>query len=382
MAARTSLREVAEHSNLEFTRPNLGNDDGVLASLLPGLRQTRTPFIVGAAYLLCAWLMIGPAYLVPSVSSDNLISRRLAQLVDALGTGPTLAAVGLLAYLVGSLLTRTPTLDFGRLRAQDTWGSYERWAYDLHKDSEAVETLLSWPILEETSGPPPYPVPGILESKSSVDEVIDAALWDYTGIVASLQVDAPEQYGEYDRICAEAELRYSLVIPMYLLVGFTSVMVAPACIVGVLMPIALNRHGKRLEREAVEFVLRLMVNDKIESPYTAALRQFKAEVNEKLRDGDLDGSLLRAEQADETDRPRYESDWQWDNEPRWWFRTRFWLARAIWPGGQFSWRATPWDQEARSRTLRGSVKTFLRRIRLATLSDRRTKGGRSTSGSV
>jgi hypothetical protein len=90
-AAAMSLPPVAES----------GNNDVVLASLLPGLRDLRTPLAVGYCWAVAValWLRgdvdFSPPYLY--LASD------LGRLVQIVGTGPTLAAVSFVAYLVGAV---------------------------------------------------------------------------------------------------------------------------------------------------------------------------------------------------------------------------------------------------------------------------------------
>ena len=63
---------------------------------------------------------------------------------------------------------------------------------------------------------------------------------DFDGIVASLRLTHPDQYDEYDRLRAEAELRYSLVIPIYLLIGICAVTFTPWSLLALPLALAAN----------------------------------------------------------------------------------------------------------------------------------------------
>jgi len=75
----------------------------MLLGLLPGLRQLRAPFIAGVLYLLVAWIVLdGQERLQAAEDSKGL--GRLAELSEVVGPGATLAAAGLMAYLLGTFL--------------------------------------------------------------------------------------------------------------------------------------------------------------------------------------------------------------------------------------------------------------------------------------
>lgn len=71
----------------------------LLANLLPGLRDFRTPFASGVLWLAFIWLLISPENVSDfAVISDKLVE--LGEVLKPLGLG---AALSLCAYLVGSL---------------------------------------------------------------------------------------------------------------------------------------------------------------------------------------------------------------------------------------------------------------------------------------
>jgi hypothetical protein len=86
----------------------------MLASILPGLRDFRTPFATGMLWLTVAWLWFGlqPPEEIPL--SGPLREVYLAS--SAVGVTTTLAVVGFIAYLIGLALSFRLTLRRSDLR--------------------------------------------------------------------------------------------------------------------------------------------------------------------------------------------------------------------------------------------------------------------------
>lgn len=75
----------------------------MFASVLPGVRELRTPLAVGFLWLLIAWLIWGR--FLPSEESADGVVDSLYQLFDVLGVAALLAAISFAAYLVGIFLS-------------------------------------------------------------------------------------------------------------------------------------------------------------------------------------------------------------------------------------------------------------------------------------
>lgn len=73
----------------------------MLANLLPGLREARTPLVAGYLYLALLWLWFGD-YVVPSIG-DPGVPGRVASLAASIGAPATFAALSLAGFLIGSL---------------------------------------------------------------------------------------------------------------------------------------------------------------------------------------------------------------------------------------------------------------------------------------
>jgi hypothetical protein len=75
----------------------------VLASLLPGLRDLRTPLATGYLWLVTLWLLVHE-HLPTSAATASGPTKSLLQLADLVGKATVLAAFSFIAYLVGSIL--------------------------------------------------------------------------------------------------------------------------------------------------------------------------------------------------------------------------------------------------------------------------------------
>ncbi|TKV61321.1 hypothetical protein FDO65_06880 [Nakamurella flava] len=74
----------------------------MLASILPGLRELRTPLATGYIYLVVLWLLIWDK--IPSADQATGVVGAILKLDGLLGTGSLVAALSFIAYVVGSLL--------------------------------------------------------------------------------------------------------------------------------------------------------------------------------------------------------------------------------------------------------------------------------------
>lgn len=83
----------------------------MLGSLLPGVREVRTPLTVGYLWLLIAWLAFADRFPTerPDTDTDAVgLTVRLFALGDIVGPAIALAALSFIAYIAGALLTFDP----------------------------------------------------------------------------------------------------------------------------------------------------------------------------------------------------------------------------------------------------------------------------------
>lgn len=247
----------------------------MLSTILPGVREIRTPLVTGCLWFAVVWLALAPT-LRASESTDRLLERtRLLDLPQ-----PLLNAAGLVvAYLVGSLLT-VRTSQFGRLRDHiETriariilgWYNTEPQKGLLRKTLQRIagsgplrrftaegensiprpdgyDTLAEWlqnefesyiqkgfvPVTRTAvlGGPYGSGLHGIFDSapltsngyrttlgltdpsRTLLDLFVREVARERTEAETRIQMRHPELYAEIDRLRAEAELRLSLFWPV------------------------------------------------------------------------------------------------------------------------------------------------------------------------
>lgn len=306
----------------------------MFATLLPGIRHVRTPLITGYLYFLVAWMLLGPDRLTPHAGGGTVAERRLSALVQEVGSGPTFAALSFAALLIGSLATisrwdKWPLVwkpghnenpyDAAQTRGERVWslgwpGLLESWAFNstdwlnrdrrptwrefmnsdqlpegfksavesrhnteeqerwereevdeaeresfferVHSEAFLNDPIASWPLRIEFQG---------------------AVIGEFNLLAARAQVDSPAIYSEYDRYSAEAELRFSIVPPLILLVGVAAATWHWWAIVGLLLPAALLYKGLNAQNEATSLIARSVVYGSLPSPIANALAAFRNE---------------------------------------------------------------------------------------------------------
>jgi hypothetical protein len=75
----------------------------MLASLLPGLREVRTPLAIGYVWLIGLWLLFADKVPMKVPAQDGLV-RHVFEAGSFLGQGVLLTVVSFSAYLLGSLV--------------------------------------------------------------------------------------------------------------------------------------------------------------------------------------------------------------------------------------------------------------------------------------
>lgn len=185
----------------------------MLASLLPGLRDVRTPLTVGYLWLLLLWLWFADEFPTERPDDDGFVAR-IYDLLDMLGTAAGVAAVSFVAFVLGSLLT-IPTQ--GRVvqrlfqaiptTSTDVLVTRREYARRVANLIEKAENSLQ--------GLPP-------DDFDQADwEVARKSALTPSDLRHRLLVANQELYGEYDRLEAECQFRLNLVMPLVAL-GFTA----------------------------------------------------------------------------------------------------------------------------------------------------------------
>lgn len=186
---------------------------GILSSLLPGVRDFRTPFAVGAlwttAVVLLLWhLNDGDLKRIGFLEN---VYKIYEQLPDALGLGGLAFTIYLIGIVAKGLQDQVPSLRWW-LRAP--LARFEpKYTHPAHRSKLgrlATNNYLSDAARERFAD---YP-PAVRETARSI------LLEEYDLADVILTSKSPEQYQEYDRWRSEAEFRTGIWIPL-LLVGFS-----------------------------------------------------------------------------------------------------------------------------------------------------------------
>jgi hypothetical protein len=117
----------------------------VLAGVLPGIREVRTPLAVGFAWMLVIWF--GVAYLLPEKGDATGPLRDAYRLADAAGPAGTAIALSVVAYLIGAVVvpaTLGLTYRIGDLLRRGGWGAVTPG----RRREERAERELTWAVTE------------------------------------------------------------------------------------------------------------------------------------------------------------------------------------------------------------------------------------------
>lgn len=220
---------------------------GLLASLLPGVRELRAPFAAGALWLATIYFLIPDVF--NSFTADPTVAAGL-KAVQVSGITSTVL-LGAIAYLLGQTAQGTiaPAVRFlgSRVLRLGVWLDSKRTRlssdgeraplrrpYSLYRTLRALQVNI-WPLTSAGRGL----IIDAVQSRLSRSGVPGSAslLYPFESLLDNLQVNssqlastAPLQYQEYDRLNAEIELRLA-VTPA--LVALASVIPLPSRVVPV-----------------------------------------------------------------------------------------------------------------------------------------------------
>src|SRR5688572_3660556 len=87
---------------------DLAERRSMLANLLPGLRELRTPLAIGWIWLIALWIASGR--ILPSSEDTGIeLLRQAFSTAALLGQATVIGALSFVAYLLGSLLEKENT---------------------------------------------------------------------------------------------------------------------------------------------------------------------------------------------------------------------------------------------------------------------------------
>ena len=251
-------------------------DLAVLTSVLPGLREVRTPLTAGVIWLLVVWLVVAPR--MPENAAElQGVPRDLWRLSEWAGRPATVAALSVVAYVVGLLsealsnrlvpvgnvLHRTwirplsPGV-MGEQRVETVYrAAVVQRLYERIRSDEAIQAQLRRVLAETPASVKVGTIPGTDLPYFEVHDVFDLdayekQAWDDIYIARfNLIGKEPELDAATDRQESEAEFRLGITLPLTALVVLLAVrwepwflVVLPGCVVLLYLGIGGN-YGAR-----------------------------------------------------------------------------------------------------------------------------------------
>jgi hypothetical protein len=218
----------------------------LLTSLLPGIRELRTPLAIGYVWLISAWLILEDR--IPRERPPEGELAALWDLGTAAGTTAILAAVTFAAYLIGSILEIDPQGRIGQaISPIFLWKTNIAVSRNLISVS-TIQSLLNHlqqipgppPLRSKTEGDPegrsderkqvvqemrrlgldrlsPLPMPTAILGMNRILAFMQIVFEEIPQIATRLQVNNAELFGKYDRLLAEASLRVNVAPPVTVL---------------------------------------------------------------------------------------------------------------------------------------------------------------------
>lgn len=282
----------------------------MLANLLPGFRQVRTPFVVGILYIATVYLGLGVGpFLDVLGGKEGRLIERIVALTGIVGAATILGAVVLVATLLGSLLTltewpkglRVTRRSHGELIPARHLMNASDWALKLLRDRAPLVQMPEMPRHFTSS------YMGVVEAFVEQHAIYafdpdhrhanwrprgDLGHWwweclsypaafyamtsERRALENQLRVVGGLLFDEYDRYRSEAELRYSVTPPLVLLTATVSYLADDWHLLGLLaFPLVIVLAGRRAEKRSLSILgsaLRQgVVRSQLEDMFAAAV---------------------------------------------------------------------------------------------------------------
>lgn len=267
----------------------------MLAALLPGLREFRTPLAVGYAWLITLWLAVG--YRAPRSDAARGFLADVYRLAHAAGPVAVGVAVSVGAYLLGVIATRLGldiTYTLGDLLRRTPVGPATPGARRVNRLANALTLTVVTRLAERIVDDDAFRASmvdhvshdddasrGVYESQLlrnywardahirnnlAVDEMageLGTELWD---IAARLRGAGDIAALEYDRLVSEADFRIAMFGPLAALCLVAAIRWNPLCLVVVLPLITLIYAGVAARSEAEEELAQALASGRITDP--------------------------------------------------------------------------------------------------------------------
>jgi hypothetical protein len=271
----------------------------MLASLLPGLRDVRTPLTVGYLWLVTGWLTWADKVPRTRPASDGLVSR-VFELAEILGAAYAIAAVSFTAYVLGALLTLPVESSSIALRLAERFFSSPDARATIREFENALRHKIGAELGDASllmmgpayAGPAvgdltiaevlqPDPTRGVPQFRLAYGQAVAKHLKEnrrdigqVTDLRPRLLVANPELYGEYDRLASEAAFRLNLGAPLIAL-GIVAGVESSLWWTGIAIATALLLAAQGLSRLglATAVIRRAVIAEVIDHPLVVQARE-------------------------------------------------------------------------------------------------------------
>jgi hypothetical protein len=251
----------------------------MFASLLPGLRDLRTPLAVGLLWIANLWAWFG--HLVPDASDASGLIGQLYRLNGVFGTAVLITILSFAGYVLG-LLVSSLHLDWRPVRyILPRFMQPLSWQSGTVMDRRYREAIRRAEIAGVEQGQMDQFLTGAIGSDGRTRNV-EA---DIRLIAMRLQGSQKDIYDDYDRFRSEAEFRRSIALPLSALIvsivlnldGMPYWLPRLAWPAAVLLLVALHLLSWRKLREGNDLIIQSLLSGQVESPTIEALDGAAAE---------------------------------------------------------------------------------------------------------
>jgi hypothetical protein len=237
--------------------------DKMLASLLPGLRDVRTPLGVGYSWILICWILFSSDLPTSRPSGDGPIAS-LYDLEELIGKGSVLAALSFISYLLGAVIV-FPVEGATGTRLTRVAQKFMRQSHSTQVELSQLRQKLQVQIANLPSS-----VPEAVRTELHAQNTAGLGSDD---LRTRLLVANQSLYGEYDRLSAEAAFRLNITPPLLVLSIIAGINYGWFWIlIGGLTSLLLAIQGLRRGALARDVLLRAVIAGVIELPVVAEVR--------------------------------------------------------------------------------------------------------------
>jgi hypothetical protein len=250
----------------------------LLSSILPGVRDLRTPTAVGALWATVIYLVAGSDWF--SVAKGAYVGRLVAALQD-LPDVYVAGAAGVGLYLLGAacvpiqnyVLTKALHLGKRQFRTTATGEAWSRrrllrpvsrlrWRLQgtFREDAESAPGLLYSTMASKLTA---VGAPTLIASLLPADVFIN----QLERLASQLQINAPGQAQEFDRLNSESEFRRGVSVPLAALLGLLAWDVVPWLVpLAFVLPVVLLGQSFRRQRAATDVLANSVYLNQLKLP--------------------------------------------------------------------------------------------------------------------